>query len=117
MILRQAGVQPQSDAGQTGVDVDGHPCRAIQKLARVEDIVDLLGNFQTSYNSKDFYKVYALKKEVNSLLNEALSLEALNLISDYANTAEGNNTFHRVYAAEDGIVSYYVDGYESVTRQ
>ena len=80
-----------------------------------EDIVDLLGNFQTSYNSKDFYKVYALKKEVNSLLNEALSLEALNLISDYANTAEGNNTFHRVYAAEDGIVSYYVDGYESVT--
>lgn len=80
-----------------------------------EDIVDLLDNFQSSYNSKDFYKVYTLKKEVNSLLNEALSLEALNQISDYANSAEGNNTFHRVYAQKDGIVSYYVDGYESVT--
>ena len=70
-----------------------------------EDIVDLLDNFQSSYNSKDFYKVYTLKKEVNSLLNEALSLEALNQISDYANSAEGNNTFHRVYAQKDGIVS------------
>ena len=49
------------------------------------------------------------------MLNEALSLEALNQISDYANSAEGNNTFHRVYAQKDGIVSYYVDGYESVT--
>ena len=47
MILRQAGVQPQSDAGQTGVDVDGHPCRAIQKLARVEDVVDFLVLHQT----------------------------------------------------------------------
>ena len=80
-----------------------------------ENIIKILGNFETSYNSKDFYKVYTLKDEINSLLNESLSMEALDQISDYVNTAEGNQTFHRVRAVEDGIVSYYVDGYESVT--
>jgi len=79
------------------------------------DIADMLDDFQLSYDSKEFYKVYALKDEMNSLLNEALSLDALNQISEYANTAEGNNTFHRVRAPEDGIIAYYIDGFEQVT--
>jgi hypothetical protein len=72
-------------------------------------------DFQLSYDSKEFYTVYALKEEMNSLLNEALSLDALNQISEYANTAEENNTFHRVKAPEDGIIVYYIDGFEGVT--
>jgi len=79
------------------------------------DIVDMLDDFQLSYDSKEFYTVYALKDEMNSLLNEALSLDALNQISEYANTAEGNNTFHRVRAPKDGIIAYYIDGFEGVT--
>lgn len=79
------------------------------------DIADMLNDFQLSYDSREFYTVYALKDEMNSLLNEALSLDALNQISEYANTAEGNNTFHRVRAPEDGIIAYYVDGYEGIT--
>lgn len=93
---------------------------AKQNVAQVSnamsgDIIELLDDFQLSYNSTDFYEVYALKDEVNSLLNEALSLDALDLISEYADNAEGNNTFHRVRSPEDGIISYYVDGYEGVT--
>lgn len=79
------------------------------------DILELLDDFLLSYKSTEFYEVYDMKEEVNSLLNEALSLDALNQISEYADTAEGNNTFHRVRAKEDGIISYYVDGYEGVT--
>lgn len=83
--------------------------------AASDDIIELLDDFQLSYDGVDFYEVYALKDEVNSLLNEALSLDALNQIAEYADTAEGNDTFHRVRTKEDGIVSYYVDGYEDVT--
>jgi len=79
------------------------------------DIKHLLNDFYKTYDKNEFYKVYALKDEINSLLNEALSLDALNQIAEYADTAEGNNTFHRVRASEDGIVSYYIDGYENVT--
>jgi len=83
--------------------------------AASEDITELLGDFQSSYNSNEFYKVYSLKTEMNSLLNEALSLDALNQIADYADSAEGKHTFHRVRAAEDGVISYYVDGFEDIT--
>ena len=93
---------------------------AKQDVAKVSnsasaDIIELLEDFHLSYDGVDFYEVYALKDEVNSLLNEALSLDALAQISEYADTAEGNNTFHRVRAKEDGIISYYVDGYENMT--
>lgn len=83
--------------------------------AASDDVIELLDDFQLSYDSIEFYSVYALKEEVNSLLNEALSLDALNQIAEYADTAEGNQTFHRIRAKEDGIISYYVDGYEGVT--
>lgn len=101
-------------------DVSNKLNEAIQEVARINDtvsdgIVELLSDFQLSYNGNDFYEVYAVKEEMNSLLSEALSLDALEQISGYADTAEGNNTFHRVRAAEDGIISYYVDGYENVT--
>ena len=79
------------------------------------DITDMLNDFQLSYDSKEFYTVYALKDEMNSLLNEALSLDALNQISEYADTAEGNHTFHRVRTPEDGIIVYYIDGFERVS--
>lgn len=93
---------------------------AKQNVAQVsnaasDDVIELLDDFQLSYDSIEFYSVYALKEEVNSLLNEALSLDALNQIAEYADTAEGNQTFHRIRAKEDGIISYYVDGYEGVT--
>jgi len=93
---------------------------AKQNVAQVStaasgDVIELLNDFQLSYDSIEFYSVYALKEEVNSLLNEALSLDALNQIAEYADTAEENQTFHRIRAKEDGIISYYVDGYEDVT--
>ena len=91
-----------------------------QEVAQVnaiasEEITDLLSDFQLAYDSTEFYRVYTLKNEMNSLLNEVLSLDALAQITEYADMAEENNTFHRVRAPKAGIVSYYVDGYEDVT--
>lgn len=80
-----------------------------------EKIVKLLNDFETTYSQEDFYQTYALKEQINSILNEALSLEALAQISEYADYAEQNQTFHKVRSPKDGIVAYYVDGYEQVT--
>ena len=80
-----------------------------------EEIIKLLDDFEMTYSNTDFYHVYSLKEQINSILSEALSLDALAQISEYADNAEQNNTFHRVRALKDGIISYYVDGYERVT--
>ncbi len=81
-----------------------------------EGVIELLNDFQLSYDKGEFYQVYALKDEMNSFLNEALSLGALDQIAEYADSAEGN-TFHRMKAEGDGVVSYYVDGFETVTTE
>lgn len=80
-----------------------------------EEIVKLLDDFKASYSNEEFYHTYSLKEQINALLNEAVNLDALLKISEYADHAEQNHTFHKVRSPEDGIISYYIDGYEQVT--
>ena len=95
-------------ANEDGTKIDA------DNLAEIEDTIE---DFQYAYRSGDFYQVYSFKDNVNASLNEALSMNALNSISDYVATAEENNTFHKVYATEPGIITYYVDGYENVSTE
>lgn len=71
--------------------------------------------FLYAYDGKNYYQVYSFKDNVNASLSEALSVNALNDISDYVASAENNNTFHKVITDVPGIVTYYTDGFENVT--
>ena len=106
------------------VDESGDVSRMIQEVSQdasglnqenLENIEANILDFHNSYDGQNFYQVYDFKDNINSSLNEALSLHALNSISDYAANAEHNNTFHQIYADAPGIVVYYTDGYEDVT--
>ena len=79
------------------------------------EIEERITDFQNTYNADKFYQVYSFKEDVNEALNEAFSMSALNSISDYISTAEGNNTFHKAYSDTAGIIVYYTDGFENVT--
>lgn len=79
------------------------------------EISEKIEHFRNTYQAQSYYNAYTFKDDINSVLNEALSLDALSSISEYAAEAEGNHTFHKVYAAEPGIIAYYADGYENVT--
>lgn len=81
----------------------------------LNEIEEQITNFQSTYSADNFYNVYSFKADVNEALNETLSMNALNSISDYISTAEGNHTFHKIHSDTSGIVAYYTDGFESVT--
>lgn len=95
-----------NEANQNGTNIDQ------ESLNEIENAIH---DFQSSYRSENFYQVYSFKENINSSLNEALSVSALNEISDYISSAEERNTFHKVYADTAGIIVYYTDGFESVT--
>ena len=42
---------------------------------------------ENSYQAQTFYNIYSFKENIDSALNEALSLEALNGLSDYTSAA------------------------------
>lgn len=94
-----------NEANEDGSNIDAENLAEIEK-----DILD----FQYSYNSKNFYQVYTFKDSLNAVLDEALSVHALNEISDYISAAEGKNTFHKMYSDTPGIVIYSTDGFENV---
>lgn len=71
-------------------------------------------NFQTTYQPLQFYHVYAFKDNLDSSLEEALNMGALESISEYAENAQNYNTFHTVTAGADGVVVYYTDGFEDI---
>lgn len=82
--------------------------------ADLAEIEENISDFQFSYDGLSFYNVYSFRENIDSSLNEALSLKALNSIADYAASAQAGNTFHQINADTPGIVVYYADGYENV---
>ena len=96
-----------NEASQDGSTIDS------ENLAEIEKTIN---DFLYAYDGKNYYQVYSFKDNVNASLSEALSVNALNDISDYVASAENNNTFHKVITDVPGIVTYYTDGFENVLR-
>ncbi len=93
---------------------------AEQKVSELDtdvlsELEESIYDFQTSYQSQNFYQVYSFKEDVASSLNEALNLNALSQLGDYTASAQAGNTFHPIAADTHGVVVYYTDGYEEVT--
>lgn len=74
-----------------------------------------ISSFAGSYQANDFSTVYSFKEDLSSRLMQAVNENALDSLGDYVANAQNNQTFHFVTTPEDGIVTYYTDGYESVT--
>lgn len=74
-------------------------------------------DYSASYQNAAFYDVYRFKDDLNAEIAEALSMNALNSISDAITAAEGDATFHKSTAQKAGIIVYYTDGFEAVTEE
>ena len=79
------------------------------------EIENDISDYENSYQSQTFYNIYTFKENIDSALNEALSLEALDGLSDYTSTAGNGSSFHTVTTDAPGILVYYTDGFENVT--
>lgn len=108
------------------VDTDGYIAKQINQASQdasalsVEDLAAIqnkISEYSKSYSWKTFYDVYTFKSDLNSQVTEALSMTALDSISDAVTLAESNATFHKGTSSRDGIVVYYTDGYENVTTE
>ena len=106
------------------VDENGDIANEITQAGKTENtlnnesystLVDEMKDYSNAYTDMTYYNTYTFKNDLQAELMEAVNLSALGSMSEYAANAEADNTFHRVNASVPGIVSYYCDGYESVT--
>lgn len=108
------------------VDSDGGIARQINSANEDASALDAesmdklekkISAYSNGYRPEAFYEIYTFKQDLNAELAEALSMGALNSISDTVAAAEENDTFHKGTAQRDGIVVYYTDGFEGVTTE
>ena len=85
------------------IDENGDISQKIQEASQdvsvlesgdLSEIEESIYDFQSSYDAQSYYNVYAFKENIDSALNEALNLKALNSLSDYTTSAQASNTFH-----------------------
>ena len=60
------------------------------------EIENDISDYENSYQAQTFYNIYSFKENIDSALNEALSLEALNGLSDYTSAAGNGSSFHTI---------------------
>lgn len=97
-----------TQAGLDGSKLDTSSLSNIQKT---------IDSYMATANDMNFFNVYAFKDDIDSQVQEALYLNALESLSDETSKAEENNTFTFEYAPIDGVVAFYTDGYEEVTAE
>ncbi|MCR5785851.1 MAG: hypothetical protein K6G40_09465 [Eubacterium sp.] len=78
----------------------------------LKDISATSRDFALNYNSVDFYKIYDFIDSTNSMVREFMNTNALESLK-----AENNDDGLTLYYGEiPGIICYYTDGYESLTK-
>lgn len=106
------------------VDADGAIARQVNSANEdastlsqesMDGLEKKISAYSNGYRPEAFYEIYTFKQDLNAELSEALSMGALNSITDTVAAAEENATFHKGTAQKAGIVVYYTDGFEDVT--
>ncbi len=79
------------------------------------EIRSSIDTFKTGYSDNDFYNIYTFK---NSIESKVLEMSNQILMKEYQ--AQGNaiqSTVVNMNSPESGIITYYIDGYESLTPE
>lgn len=105
------------------VDTDGSIFKQIQNTAGsgsglsddgLNDISVKLSEFMSTYDSTYFGQVYSLHQDLNSELLQNLNQSSYNSIIDQVDLAVSNNTFFPIKPEVPALISYQIDGYESL---
>lgn len=79
----------------------------------LQEVSTKLDGFSNTYRSSSFGDTNTFKMDLDSEISQILNSIALANLGDQISTAEANNTFHRYASGKQGVIAYYVDGYEA----
>lgn len=81
----------------------------------LSDISSELDTFVKDYNPERFSSCYTFFNNLNSEIAQSVNTNALGDLSSKVDSAEHNNTFHKVKSPVAGVISYEIDGFENYT--
>lgn len=82
----------------------------------IESIQNEIFSFQRNFTPMDYRYVYDTKYEIRNRIQERLDLNLLENLTDIQQSTGLPSSFQMVKSAKSGIVTYYTDGFEELTR-
>lgn len=76
-----------------------------------------LVNFSHGFNREEYVGVYDFKNSLNNTVQKLANVNMLESLDHISANSGVANIVNRCYAPESGVVSYWVDGYESLTPE
>lgn len=80
------------------------------------EIKNMLTDFSVSYSSQEFYNLYKVREHITDKIYEYQAYDIANHLEEYISDTESMDFFHPIEADITGLVSYVVDGYESISE-
>ena len=81
----------------------------------LDKIAESVNKYTTTYSDSSFSDVYAQKALISGTLTETLNANYLKELISSGKVDD--SVFHLTYAKNDGVVTYWTDGYESLTAE
>lgn len=106
------------------IDINGDVSKAIKNSGNKSSALSKetlaamsleLDSFTKDYNPNKFSQSYTFFNNLNTEITQSINTQALSHLSEIVNQAEHNQTFFQMKSAEDGIIVYEVDGFETYT--
>lgn len=107
-------IDTQGDISQEILSVNTNG--ALLSESALLDISSEIDVFKASYSSNEYSEVSVFKNDLNSQILQELNAIALTQLDTQIQSAEAMHTFHKYTANQRGIVVYYTDGYETITK-
>lgn len=83
----------------------------------LKELSDNIDAFTSNFHNDDFHSLYSFKNNTESFVAQAISMNAYEALAEQIVSAETNQTFYAQKAIKPGLVLYYIDGYEGLTKE
>lgn len=82
-----------------------------------ENLKDVISTFNNYYNDNSFYEVYDFKYDLNNSILSATNDKTMSQLDNALKEAGISDTYQKVRSPKSGLVSYLMDGFESLTPE
>lgn len=80
-----------------------------------EKIRNAIAKYNKSYQTSNYREVYDFKYDIENTLLELTNTKLASSLTKVLDSAQGNTSFSVVHADTTGVISYSMDGFESMT--
>ncbi len=114
-VAKHTSVYSLDDSGRVADILESGDIPVTMSKKDSAELLHTIKSFRNAFNDENFHRVYDFKEDAQSTVLESLNNTMLLNETTIRQETGQSFSYHMVKSPQSGIVSYYIDGYETVT--